>query len=205
MELIDYVRLLRRNWHLIAGCAALAVAAAWLTTVRSTPRYESSITMFVAGRGTDGSSAYQASLLSAERVKSYAHLLTSERLAAGLAHDQPGRTPEELRSEISAEVVPDTVLLRATVRDPSPAHARATASALGERFIQLVDELERPAGGVPLFTVSIVDGAREPTHPVGPDYAANLAIGLLAGLALGVGSAFLREALATSAPAPSPA
>lgn len=199
MELIDVIRLLRRTWPLILGCAALAVGTAWLVTARETPRYEASITMFVAGRGTDGSSAYQASLLSQERVKSYAHLLTSDRLTTALAHEQPGRTPDQLRGEISAEVVPDTVLLRVTVRDPSPVRAQAIAGALGTRFIRLVDDLERPtAGGVPLFKVSIIDLPRLPAAPAGPNLPANLAIGLLAGLALGAGAGLLRETLDTS-------
>ncbi|HEX6469617.1 MAG TPA: polysaccharide biosynthesis tyrosine autokinase [Streptosporangiaceae bacterium] len=199
MEIIDYFRLLRRNWALIAGCAALAVAAAWLVTVRTTPRYAASVTIFVAGRGTGGASAYEASLLSEERIKSYAHLLTTDRLIGALVREQPGRTAEQLRREISAGLVPGTVLLRATVRDPSPARAQAIANALGAGFIQLVDELERPAaGGVPPFKVSIVDRARLPAVPDSPNVPANLAIGLLAGLAAGVGAGVLREALDTS-------
>jgi capsular exopolysaccharide synthesis family protein len=199
VEIIDYVRLLRRTWPWIVTCAVLAVGTAWIATARATPQYAASITMFVAGRGTDGSSAYQAALLSGERVKSYAHLLTSDRLTEAVARRQPGRTPERLRGEISADVVPDTVLLRATVRDPSPARAQAIANDLGARFIRLVDELERPpAGGVPLFKVSIVDSARVPTRPADRGLAANLAIGLLAGLGLGVGAGLLRETLDTS-------
>jgi capsular exopolysaccharide synthesis family protein len=199
VEIIDYARMLRRNWALIAGCAALALVTAWIATVRTTPRYAASVTIFVAGRGSDGSSAYQASLLSEERIKSYAHLLTSDRLVGALARARPGLTAERLRGEISADVVPGTVLLRVTVHDPSPARARAIANALGAGFIQLVDELERPAtGGVPPFKVSIVDGARLPDRPDTPNVPANLAIGLLVGLAAGVGAGALREALDTS-------
>jgi non-specific protein-tyrosine kinase len=202
MAVIRYLRLLRRHWALILACALLAVAAAWLATVRATPRYETSITMFVsvADRSMDSSSAYQASLLSQERVKSYANLLDSYRLTDRLARELGGGlTSEKLRNRISAEVVPDTVLLRATVTDSSPDRAKEIADALGTQFIRLVDELERPAASKPArVKVTVVDGARRPATPAGPALRVNLAIGLAIGLALGAGCGLLRESLDVS-------
>jgi non-specific protein-tyrosine kinase len=201
MEIIRYLRLLRRNWLLIAACAILAVVAAWIATVRTTPQYAASITMFVSvtDRKMNSSSAYQASLLSQERVKSYANLLNSYRLTDQLAQQLSGLTPGELRNRISAELVPDTVLLRATVTDPSPARAKEIADALGAQFIALVHELERPSTGEPSFVkVTVVDSARKPTAPASPDVPYNLALGLLVGLALGIGCGLLRESLDVS-------
>ncbi|MCW2919509.1 MAG: Non-specific protein-tyrosine kinase [Actinomycetia bacterium] len=201
MEIIRYLRLLRRNWLLIAACAVLAVVAAWIATVRATPQYAASITMFVsvADRTMNTSSAYQASLLSQERVKSYASLLSSYRLTDQLAQELGGLTPGELRDRISAEVVPDTVLLRATVTDSSPARAKEIADALGAQFIRLVHDLESPStGGPALVKVAVVDSARKPTTPVSPDVPFNLTLGLLVGLALGIGCGLLRESLDVS-------
>jgi tyrosine-protein kinase len=197
MELIRYLRLLRRHWYLIVACAASTTIAAWIATVRATPQYAASITMFVsvADRSMDSSSAYQASLLSQQRVKSYANLLDSYRLADQLAQQVSGRTSAELHDRISAEVVPDTVLLRATVTDSSPARAKEIANALGTQFVRFVDELERPAARPARVRVTVVDGARQPTTPVSPDVRGNLAIGLLIGVVLGTGCALLRESL----------
>lgn len=202
MEIIRYLRLLRRSWLLIVACTVLALVTAWLASVGATPQYSSSITMFVsvADRSMNVSTAYQASLLSQERVKSYANLLTSGQLTEQLAHVLGGGvTAETLAHKISAEVVPDTVLLRATVTDSSPARAQKIANTLGTQFVPLIEGLERPAADQPaLVRVTVVDGARRPKAPVSPNLLTNLALGLLAGLALGTAGGLLRESLDVS-------
>jgi capsular polysaccharide biosynthesis protein len=201
MEISRYLRLLRRSWPVIVVCAVLAVVTAWIVTIQTTPQYQASITMFVsvADRSMNTSSAYQASLLSQERVKSYANLLDSYRLTDQLANELNGITSEELRDRISTEVVPDTVLLRTTVTDSSPIRVQEIADALGVRFVALVNELERPeTGGPALIRVTVVDSARRPTAPVSPSLPYNLALGLLAGLGAGIGCALLRESLEVS-------
>jgi capsular polysaccharide biosynthesis protein len=197
MDISRYLRLLHRSWPVIVVCAVLAVVTAWIVTIQTTPQYQASITMFVsvADRSMNTSSAYQASLLSQERVKSYANLLESYRLTDQLTHDLNGITSEQLRDRISTEVVPDTVLLRATVTDSSPVRVQEIADALGTRFVALVNELERPESGEPsLIRVTVVDSARKPTAPVSPSLPYNLVLGLLAGLGVGIGCGLLREA-----------
>ncbi|MGI8330303.1 polysaccharide biosynthesis tyrosine autokinase [Actinomadura scrupuli] len=198
MEITRYLRLLQRHWALIMACTVLAVVSAWIATTRATPQYAASITMFVsvADRSMDSTSAYQATLLSQERVKSYANLLNSYRLTDRLAEESGGLTSRQLQDRISAEVVPDTVLLRATVTDSSPARAKQIADALGTRFVALVDELERPAASKPArVKVTVVDNARLPTGAVSPSLPDNLAIGLIIGLVLGICGGLLRESL----------
>jgi non-specific protein-tyrosine kinase len=202
MELVRYLRLLSRNWLLVAVCVVLAGTAAVAITMRQTPRYQASIMMFVsaADRTADPASGHQAGLLSRERVKSYANLLRSERIARGLAATPGvGLSAENIRAKISAEAIEETVLLRATVTDGSPDRAKRLANALGAQFVRLVEELERPSGDArPLVKVTVVDSAQEPVVPVSPRPLLNLALGLLAGLALGIGGSLLRENADTS-------
>jgi non-specific protein-tyrosine kinase len=197
MEFIKYLRLLRRHWLLIAVSVGLAGGVALAITMRQTPQYRASITMFVsaADRTTNSSTAYQASLLSQERVKSYANLLKSERIARKLSSTlNGGLSAASLQAKISAEAIPETVLLRATVQDESPARAKTVADALGVEFVALVQELERPPGDVrPLVKVTVVDNAQVPTSPVSPQPMLNLMLGLLVGFGVGVGGSLLRE------------
>ncbi|MBC6456846.1 polysaccharide biosynthesis tyrosine autokinase [Actinomadura sp. HBU206391] len=197
MEFIKYLRLLRRHWLLIVVSVVLSGGVAWVVTMRQTPQYRASITMFVsaADRTTNSSTAYQASLLSQERVKSYANLLKSERIASKLSSTlNGGLSAENLQARISAEAIPETVLLRAMVVDESPARAKSLADALGVEFVALVQELERPPGDArPLVKVTVVDDAQVPTAPVSPQPLLNLMLGLLAGFAIGVGGSLLRE------------
>jgi Capsular polysaccharide biosynthesis protein len=74
------------------------------------------------------------------------------------------------------------------------------ANTVGDVFTRLVDELERPttADGVPPVAVRVVEPAAEPTAPSSTGLPVILALGLLAGLAVGVGAALARNGLDTS-------
>ncbi len=52
-------------------------------------------------------------------------------------------TPDSLSSAITASVVPETVILQATITDPSPERAQLIADAVGVEFAAFVTELER--------------------------------------------------------------
>lgn len=202
MHFLDYVRIFRRQWMIILTCTGLAAGAAAVLTSQVAPKYAASITLFVSAPGpsVDAVSAYQASLLSQERVKSYADLLRSERISGRLAADVGGGlTAKEVQARISTKVLPDTVLLRATVTDTSAQRAKLLANTLGSAFAELVEVLERPSRGGPSpVKVTVVDSANVSQHPVSPKPVRNLGLGLIVGLLLGVGTGTLRETLDTS-------
>lgn len=202
MELLHYLRLLRRRWLLVAASALLALTAAALATARMTPEYATSVTMVVSvpDDGPAGATAaYQGVLSSQQRAKSYAELIRSRSVTEAVARAVGGLTADDLRQRITAEAVPDTVLLRATVTDESPALAMRIGHALGAEFPHYVDRLERPApNGRPAARVVVADDADLPSAPVSPRPALNLALGLLAGLAAGVAAAVLRDRADTS-------
>lgn len=143
MEVLYYVRLAGRNWLLILLALIVSVAAALVVTANTPPRYVATISMLVSGQNREGSltTAYQAGMLSAQRVTSYASLLTSRRVVGQITD---GADVHRLQGNITAEVVPDTVLLRAGVADTDPARAARLANALGNAFIRLIDQIERP-------------------------------------------------------------
>jgi tyrosine-protein kinase len=202
METLHYLRVLRRRWMILAASVLFALTSAALVTARTTPRYAASITLIVSapeGSG-DVTTAYQALLLSQQRVKSYAALIRSQSVTTGVAnrlHD--GVTAEELQQRITAQAVPDTVLLRATVTDPSAAHATQVADTLGAEFSHYVDRLERPGSPAhPGVRITVADGAVLPAAPVSPRPVRDLGVGLVAGLVIGAIGALLREVTDTS-------
>ena len=202
MEILHYLRVLRRRWMIVAASVLFALTSAALVTARTTPQYAASITLIVSAPEGSGNvnAAYQALLLSQQRVKSYAALIRSQSVTTGVAnrlHD--GVTAEELQMRITAQAVPDTVLLRATVTDPSAAHAAQVADTLGAEFSHYVDGLERPGSPAhPGVKITVADGAVLPTVPVSPRPVRNLGVGLVIGLIIGAIGATLREATDTS-------
>ncbi|MFI6598991.1 polysaccharide biosynthesis tyrosine autokinase [Nonomuraea sp. NPDC050536] len=198
MDLVYYIRLARRNLLLILLSLALALSAAYVVTVNTPKKYEATISLLVSAQNNKGSTAtaYQAVLLSQERVKSYANLLTSRRVLEQLVGSADVRN---LQDQIRAEAVPETVLLRATVTDTDPARARRLADALGTTFTRLIDELERPApGAAATVRVTVVDRAELPTVPVSPKPVLNFALAVLLSLLVSAGTIILRDRLDTT-------
>ncbi|CAI7974568.1 non-specific protein-tyrosine kinase [Frankia sp. Hr75.2] len=202
MELRDYVRVLRRSWLLVLTCALLGGLLAATATWRATKIYAATVTMVVSSSGSDEgmASAYQGGLLSEQRVKSYANLVASERVAAAVI-DQLNLddSASQLRGRIEAQAVPDTVLLRAVVRDADPHRAQSIADAVGEAFSAAVARIERPAEDQPpSVRVRVWEKAKLPAAPVSPQPVRNIALGVLLGLMISIGAALLRHRLDTS-------
>lgn len=204
MDLRDYLRAIRKRWWLVLGAVVVAAGAAVTVTALTPPRYAATVTFFVSTRGTAVSDAYQGGLFSQQRVKSYVDVLTSNRLAQAIVTAQPaGLTADEVQAEISAQVVPDTVLLQATVTDPDRARALQLAQQLAEEFPTLVETLETPPGATTATVgVKVVAEPRLADAPVSPQPVRNLGLAVALGLIVGAGAAALREALDSSIRSP---
>lgn len=202
MTWYDYVRVARGRWKIVLfGLLTGLVVAAVLTW--STPReYSAQVTIYVSAQsGTDNASAaYQANLLSEQKVKSYTKLLASTRVARDVAGQlRLGMSADEIAARISVGSQPGTVLLTATATDRSPLLAKEIADATGDAFTRLVSQLERPADNLPAtINARVVEPASLPTEPVAPRPSVNYALGVLFGLIAGFGLALLRHAVDTS-------
>jgi non-specific protein-tyrosine kinase len=198
VDLRDYVRLLRIRKALIITCILLGLAAAAGVTLLATPIYEARARLFVSTDDSSGvGAAYTGSLFTQQRVKSYTSIIDSPPVATAVI-DELGLslTPEELAAKVSASAPLDTVLLNVSVRDPAPVVAQRIANSVAENFIKVINQLERAdTSGKSLVQVSVVNPAPLPGAPVSPRKQLNLALGLLVGLAVGVGSAVAKETL----------
>ncbi|GAA3088710.1 polysaccharide biosynthesis tyrosine autokinase [Streptosporangium carneum] len=198
MNLLYYTRLMRRNWLLLLLSLVMAVVAALVVTANTPPRYVATISMLVSGHDKEGSlsTAYQAGMLSQQRMQSYASLLSSRRVVSQIAS---GAEIGRLQANITVEAVPSTVLLRVTVGDTDPARAARTANDLGEAFSRLIDEIERPTpDSRPTVKVTTVDRAEIPTVPISPRPPVNLLLAVTIALFAAVGSLVLRDRLDTT-------
>jgi len=203
VELRDYLRVLRKQWRLMALCVLLAAGAAAVATLQATPLYRSSVTFFVSTPGEDTSTAYTGGLFSQQRVSSYADIVAGPATARAVAEAVPEVRASEVVGNVEATAVPDTVLLEATVTNPSARRAQVIAEGIASSFPTVIAELEAPAGGgTAPIKVSVVEQPGLPTDPVSPQPARNLALALVLGLLLGVGLAVLRESLDNTVKSP---
>jgi polysaccharide biosynthesis transport protein len=198
MELNQYVRVLRANWLLILAavliCTGAAAALAWTRT----PVYAAETQLFVSTRpSSDPSELYAGALFTQQRMRSYAELISGERVTAAVIRRL--RLPfavEELQPRIHAAVRPNTVLLDITVKDGSPRRARTIAGALGIEFPRFIASLETSADGrAAPVSIRVAERPELPTAAVSPNKLLYLLLGAHLGLLLGVAGAAVRESL----------
>jgi capsular exopolysaccharide synthesis family protein len=203
VDVSDYLRVLRKRWKLITLCILLAVAAATAASLLPKPVYRAQAQLFVSTTqaASDAASGLnQGGQFAQQRVKSYADVINSPQVTQQVIQRLGlNLTPRQLAKKLSADAPLDTVLINVNATDTSPARARDIANAVAERFTNVATDLETPAGGGPSpVKVSVVRAADLPPSPVSPRKKLNIALGLLVGLAVGVGFAVLRETLDTS-------
>ncbi len=202
MDLRDYGRILRKRWLSIVLCMLLGGAAAVGVSALQTPVYEAQTQLFVSAQSSSSNlaDAAQGGIFTQQRVKSYAQIVTSPDVLQPVI-DRLGltMTPDKLANQITASAPLDTVLINVAVDDTSAQRAMDIANAVSTEFTSQVLILETPVGGGDSpVKVTVVKQADKPLVPVSPRTKVNLALGLLLGLAVGIGIAVFRETLDTT-------
>ena len=200
VELKEYWFVIRRRWLQVVACLVGAMAVAALLTWQTTPLYSSTARLFVSTSPSDTNDAYTGGLFATQRVASYADLVQSTQLAERVGSALgDGASESELRGQVTASVVPETVILEISATDPDPERARDVAQAYAEGLSDLVVDLETPSGQRDtLIKASIVDDAQVSTGPVSPQPVRNLALAAVLGLLLGIGLSVVRQLLDTT-------
>ncbi len=198
MELRDYARVLRGRWKIFLGCVLAGLLVAGISLAVMPRTYASRAEIFVAPRvGSTGADLNQGTNFVLSRVKSYVQIITSEVVLQPVI-DQLGldETPRELAQDIEAEVVGDTSLITVRVSNSSPEQAARIANAIVQKFVAVAPTLEPTDSDgrrQSVVQVTVVQSAAPALDPYSPSATLNLALGLMAGLALGVAGAVLAE------------
>jgi capsular exopolysaccharide synthesis family protein len=208
---VETLRALGKRWWIILVMLALGIAGARLLTDRAAPIYEASVTFFVSTPGEiNASQNFSGDQFAASRVNSYVRLLSSDRVAEAVKAAGVDLSLQSISGSITGSADVNTVLLTATVRNPSKADALAIAQALGTEFGGVVHDIDAqargadpatlPAGTPPTvgIEINVTSGPSVRSTPVSPRPTVNMMIGVLAGLVIGVAIALLLEIAKTT-------
>ena len=199
MDLMAYVRILRRRWPIVVAATALAAALAGVLTMITPRTYQSTVQFFVStATGDAGNSAQLASgnTFTAQRVKSYAQLLKTPKALDPVVAETGVGTTDQLVSKVTATIPPDSVLLNVAVTDGHPEVAQRLAAGIAKTLPATISELEDVNGTSPV-KVTVVKDAELNAAPVAPRPVRNIALGVILGLLIGFGLAVLRELMDT--------
>ncbi|MCD7443351.1 polysaccharide biosynthesis tyrosine autokinase [Streptomyces lincolnensis] len=200
MDLREYVDVLRRRWRFVVVCVLLGAAAAVAVTAVMPRTYTAKAQLFIATNDRNSADAYAGGLFTQQRVKSYTKIANSPAILGGVI-DKLGlnTTPQQLADKITAQAPLDTTLVDIKVTDRSPGRAQAIADETAARFTEYIDSIETAsATAPPVVKASVVGNPEPPTSPTSPRPALNVAIGLLAGIVVGLTGAVLRNSLDTA-------
>lgn len=201
MELRDYLRVLTKRWLGIALITLLVVAATATYTFLQPKQYTASSQVFIAVSSPGGIGTVSAdATYTLQRITSYLRIIDTPPVLQPVIDDlKLNVSVDELSTRVTATNPVDTVIIEIAATDGSPTTAAAIANAVAKQMAKVIQQLESNAAGtvVPV-KATITRPAEPPESPSSPRTRVNLILGLLIGLALGVGYAFLRESLDTT-------
>ncbi len=192
MELRDYGMALRRHWRAGVGVALACLLAAVVVVLATPVTYRATAQVFVAssGEGTSGAQFVN------QRVPSYPEVARSRAVLDPVIDDLGlDESFADLRARVEATNPLETSQIDIAVTGRDAAEAARVADAVAEEFGTVVEQLERPAGGTAPVDLTVTNPATVPTSPATPQTGLLLALGLVAGLALGAAAAVLRSRL----------
>lgn len=199
MDLRDYLRILRRSWILIIATTLAGLLIGGTAAILTAPTYTSETQLFVAIQNSGSvQELQQGNTFSQARVQSYVKTVATPIVLQPVV-DTLGLdvSAEELAGQVTASTDLNTVLINISVTDHSAVQASAIAQAVATSLIKAVDTLEKPqaGGGTSPVSLSIVKPAKAPSNPSAPNTKAYILVGLVIGLAAGVGMSVLRSTL----------
>ena len=191
--------LLKRLWLIVTMALVGGIIAFSYSQYILPKRYTAKVALYVYNEKNDPSNQglnVNDFNLSARLVSTYMVILKSDTVLdlvstkiSRLGLNYPAK---ELRSMISSNVVDDTEVFEVAVSCQNPEHAKIIADAIDQ---VAPDEIIRV---VRAGAVETVDKAKLPTKPSSPNVSQNTIIGILVGLVLACGMAFIFELMNTS-------
>lgn len=197
MELTDYLRVVRAYWRGVSALVLLGVALAALVSLAQPKVYQADASGFVtAGASSNPGEASVGDSLAKSRATSYVDLAKSRATAQDVISALGLRAdPARLIGRISVTQPLDTVLIKVSARASSPRDAQQLADAWVNALKGQVAAIEDPRHTGGSLRIVPIESAELPRAPVSPNTPRNVALGLVAGLLLGLGYAVLRSQL----------
>lgn len=190
MDLKDYLEILSRRKQIVFITALVSLIAVAIAVTFIAPTYTATATLRILTAATGSAEFVDYNITYADRL-----IGTFLEIAQGRPIQDELRAKVSPLPKIELENLNATELVEIRATDPDPHVARFTANTLANILVERSAELY--AGTATTFTVTVVEPAITPSTPSSPNDLILVVVGLVAGLAAGMGLAFLVENLDT--------
>jgi capsular polysaccharide biosynthesis protein len=200
MENLQYSKILRKNWELVALVTGLAIVIALVVSLVSPFQYSASTQILIIQKQEQNLDAYTATK-SAERIGKnlasiiftssfYNEVIESNSSISGKFPTDTTERRKAWKKNIEANVIPESGILEIKVYD----FDRNFASQLVKTISYvLVNKGAEYHGGGADVEIKLVDDVFVSKYPVRPNIALNILIALIAGILLGSYWVIMRE------------
>ncbi|WP_102419017.1 polysaccharide biosynthesis tyrosine autokinase [Mycobacterium sp. 4858] len=207
MDFRTFVQVLLLRWKLVLGALLACLVGAAAVTVFQNKAYQSSATILISISGeTDVTDVYWGGQAAQDRLSSYAEIAGGRAVAErAVSQLQLAISPDVVVSQTQVRYTPKSMLFTITVTDTDPKRAAVLAGGMADSFAALVPTLDanpapprpdapqRPTQK-PTARATVVKQPEIPDRPSRPVPDRNMAMGLVAGVLLGIAVALTREA-----------
>lgn len=200
LDLQDLGRFVRAGWVYVVIGALLGLLASAAYTATQRPQYEATARVLVGtGSTADVDTLNGGVTFNQQIVSTYTAVITDPLvLNPVIERLRLGTTADELADHVTAAVPEGTLLIDITVTDSSARDAARIANAITSTLPTAVRQITpTPRTGAATVRITTTRQAVTPEKAVSPDPAVDTALGLLAGLVIGLLVAFVRVAADT--------
>ena len=202
MDLIAYLRLLRRRWWIVVLAIIVCVGGAIGGTRLEHARYRSSTRLLVSGASPVGVvDELTRRQLAEERAVLFSQISTTDPVVqaaeAAAATASPGADVAGAAPAVSAGATGADPFLTITVSANTAAAAQAIAAAYVQILPTELNKLDQIQSAITTLLTTVTP-AGLPSTPFSPQPKRNALIGFALGVVLGVAAALIRETLDTT-------
>lgn len=190
IKLGEILKSLKKRWRLIFICTMIiTILVTAVTLLFIKPKYETSTKLFV-GKEHGSKEAYNNSdvQMYQQFLKTYAQVIKTRDIAKAAV--EKGNLEVEVKDiieNLSVVTLADTQILQIKYESENPEEALLVINLIKEEFMETSVEL------VPNGNIQVLEEAQFPEEPISPNKGMNITVGLIIGLMIGVGAAFLLE------------
>ena len=183
MTLKFAIAALRRRLVLIV-IIAIAITGIGVTAGTLWPKTYTSTAQILLGLDLEGIDPTSGNQYLKDRVSTYAALVSADEVITPVANEV-GLTPDALRRRVSVSIVPDTVVLKVSVRGGTPEEAVDLTNSVAHRYESQVSSLNVATGGPKMLPTQL----SSPQPASSPDQlhgALLVAVSAFAGLVIAI-------------------